>query len=136
MYNSYTISEYLANIYNLDEETRQNIRIGSMLHDIGKIAISHQILESPYKLDEKEWEIMQYNIIITENILKDCVTYEVLKIASHHHEKLDWIGYPHGIYANDLTLSKRIVAVADVISALSQEKSYKKAFPLKKFVKF
>lgn len=129
------ISNYLANIYNLDEQTRQNIHIGAMLHDIGKIAIPHRILESTGKLDGDDWEIMQSHITITEKILKDRVTDEVLKIAARHHEKLDGTGYPYGIYGKDLTLPERIVAVADIISALSQERSYKKAFSLEKICK-
>lgn len=103
-----------------------------MLHDIGKIAIPHRILESPDKLNENDWKIMQSHITITEKILKNRVTDEVLKIASCHHEKLDGTGYPYGIYAKDLTLPERIVAVSDVISALVQERSYKKAFSLEK----
>ena len=126
------ISDCLANIYNLDEKTSKNIRLGAMLHDIGKIAIPHRILESPDKLNENDWKIMQSHITITEKILKNRVTDEVLKIASCHHEKLDGTGYPYGIYAKDLTLPERIVAVSDVISALVQERSYKKAFSLEK----
>ena len=126
------ISDYLANIYNLDEETRQKIHLGAMLHDMGKIAIPHRILESPDKLSHEDWEIMESHALLTEKILKDRVDDEVLKIAIRHHERLDGTGYPYQLLENDLTLPERIVAVADVISALSQDRSYKKAFSLDK----
>lgn len=126
------VSDCLAKIYNLDEETCKKIHLGAMLHDMGKIAIPHRILESPDKLNEEDWEIMQSHASITENILKDRVTDEVLKIASRHHERIDGTGYPYGISEDDLTLAERIVAVADVVGALSQERSYKKAFSLEK----
>ncbi len=86
-------------------------------------------MESPDKLDAEDWEIMQSHASITEKILKGRVTDEVLKIASRHHERVDGTGYPYGISDNDLTLAERIVAVVDdVVGALLQERSYKKAF--------
>ena len=126
------VSDCLARIYNLDEETCEKIHLGAMLHDIGKIAIPHRILESPDKLNAEDWDIMQSHASITEKILKDRVTDEVLKIASRHHERMDGTGYPYGIKEKDLTLPERIVAVADVVGALSQDRSYKKAFSLDK----
>ena len=126
------ISDYLANIYSLDEETLYKIHLGAMLHDMGKIAIPRRILESPDKLSPEDWEIMESHALLTEKILKDRVDDEVLKIAIRHHERLDGTGYPYKISEKDLTLPERIVAVSDVISALSQDRSYKKAFSLDK----
>ena len=126
------ISDCLAKIYHLDEETSQKIHLGALLHDMGKIAIPHRILESPDKLNDEDWEIMESHALLTEKILKDRVDDTVLKIAIRHHERLDGTGYPYQISEKDLTLPERIVAVADIISALSQDRSYKKAFSLDK----
>lgn len=126
------ISDCLAKIYHLDEEISQKIHLGAMLHDMGKIAIPHRILESPDKLNDEDWEIMESHALLTEKILKDRVDDTVLKIAIRHHERLDGTGYPYQISEKDLTLPERIVAVADIISALSQDRSYKKAFSLDK----
>ena len=126
------ISDCLAKIYHLDDETSQKIHLGAMLHDMGKIAIPHRILESPDKLNDEDWKIMESHALLTEKILKDRVDDTVLKIAIRHHERLDGTGYPYQISEKDLTLPERIVAVADIISALSQDRSYKKAFSLDK----
>lgn len=126
------ISDCLAKIYHLDEEMSEKIHLGAMLHDMGKIAIPHRILESPDKLNDEDWEIMESHALLTEKILKDRVDDTVLKIAIRHHERLDGTGYPYQISENELTLPERIVAVADIISALSQDRSYKKAFSLDK----
>lgn len=123
-------SDMLADCFGLEQRVKDEIHIGAMLHDLGKIAIPVQILECPGKLSGREWEIMKSHVMITEDILKGYVSDEVLQIAIRHHETLDGSGYPRGLSAADLTLPQRIVAVADIVSALSEERSYKQAFPL------
>lgn len=123
-------SDMLADCFGLDERVKDEIHVGAMLHDLGKIAIPIQILECPGKLDGREWEIMKSHVMITEDILKGYVSDEILQIAIRHHETLDGSGYPRGLRAEDLTLPQRIVAVGDIVSALSEERSYKQAFPL------
>lgn len=123
-------SYMLADYFDLDENVKKEIYIGSILHDLGKIAIPVEILECPGKLDARSWEIMKSHVMITEDILKGCVSDEILQIAIRHHETLDGAGYPRGIDATELTLPQCIVAVSDIVSALSEERSYKQAFPL------
>lgn len=125
-------SGMLSDYFGLDENVKNEIYIGSILHDLGKIAIPVEILECPGKLDGRSWEIMKSHVIITEDILRDCVSDEILQIAIRHHETLDGAGYPYGIDATELTLPQCIVAVSDIVSALSEERSYKQAFPLHK----
>ena len=124
------ISSILARLCQVDETTYKNICIGALLHDIGKIAIPYEILESKGKLNEEEWQIMKSYVLITEKLLKGNVDEEILQIAIRHHETLDGQGYPYGIDGSQLTLPQRIVAVADIISALCQERSYKPALSL------
>lgn len=123
-------SDMLADCFGLEQKVKDQIHIGAMLHDLGKIAIPLEILECPGKLDGRSWEIMKSHVMITEDILKGYVSDEILQIAIRHHETLDGSGYPRGLRAKDLTLPQRIVAVGDIVSALSEERSYKQAFPL------
>lgn len=123
-------SDMLADYFELEQSVKDNIHIGAILHDLGKIAIPVEILECPGKLDGRAWEIMKSHVMITEDILKGYVSDEILQIAIRHHETLDGSGYPRGIGAKDLTLPQCIVAVSDIVSALSEERSYKQAFPL------
>lgn len=123
-------SDMLADCFGLEDKVKDEIHIGAMLHDLGKVAIPLEILESPGKLDGRVWDIMKSHVMITEEILKGYVSDEILQIAIRHHETLDGCGYPRGLGEADLTLPQRIVAVGDIVSALSEERSYKQAFPL------
>lgn len=73
--------------------------------------------------------IMQRHVVVTDQILTDVIPDEIREIASRHHEKLDGSGYPLGLHAEELTLPQRIVALADIISALGSSRSYKEPFP-------
>lgn len=122
------ISLILANLLDLDEASVDNIHFGSLLHDIGKVATPVEILEKPGSLTSAEFEIMRRHVVLTNVILNGSIKPEICKIASRHHEKLDGSGYPDGLLEKDLTQSERIVAVADVMSALIGRRSYKNAF--------
>lgn len=126
------LSEKLARLFGLEERELAAIRLGALLHDLGKIAIPTRVLEFPGKLSTEDWEIMKSHVMITGELLRDRVDGEVVDIAVRHHETLDGKGYPLGLSAKDLTLPQRIVAVADIVSALSEERAYKPAFPLEK----
>lgn len=101
---------------------------GALLHDLGKIAIPLDILESPGKLSDEDMRIMKAHVRITEMILSGLVEPDVLEIAARHHEKLDGSGYHKGLTERDLTLPQKIVAVADMLSALYGQRSYKDSF--------
>lgn len=123
-----SISMEIAKVLNLPKLDLEKIYYGSLLHDIGKIAIPIYILEKPSSLNDTEMEIMKSHIDFTENILKDYVNADIFKIASRHHEKIDGSGYLYGLKGDMLSVNERIVAVADIMSALSGERSYKKEF--------
>ena len=107
------------------------------MHDIGKIGIPDNILGKPGKLDKDEWEIMQTHVNIGGDIIGDNES-ELLKmaqeIALYHHEKWDGNGYPHKLKGEEIPLSARIVAIADVFYALTSERPYKPAWPIEKAV--
>ncbi len=122
------ISRMLASYFRLEDELRQKVFYGAMLHDLGKIGIPVEILEYPGKLSAQAMQIMRTHVDLTEQILGGDVDVTAEKIALRHHEKLDGSGYPKGLTAAELTLAERIVAVADIVSALLGVRSYKRAF--------
>lgn len=128
------ISLETGKLLGLPEKDLQALYIGAFLHDIGKIAIPHSILDKPGRLTPSEYEIVKRHIPEGEQILRGVVSNEICDIALRHHEKLDGSGYSRGLDARALTFSQRIVAVADIFSALSQRRSYKEAFPKERVV--
>ncbi|WP_019614877.1 response regulator [Psychromonas ossibalaenae] len=107
------------------------------MHDIGKIGIPDYILGKPGKLDADEWHIMQQHAQFGANILDDNES-EILQLAQEialcHHEKWDGSGYPNGLAGEEIPLSARIVAIADVFDALTSTRPYKEAWPVEKAV--
>ena len=112
------------------------------LHDIGKIAISDLILNKPGRFTEEEFKIMQSHTTEGKNILTKIETNasdmdegylkESIEMAQYHHEKWDGTGYPRGVKGDEIPISARIMAVADVFDALVAERVYKAAFPYEK----
>lgn len=130
-----TFATEIAQLMRVSASERQDLYYGALLHDIGKIMIPVPILESPNRLGESEMETMRSHVVHTENILKGAVDNNVLQIAVRHHEKLDGSGYPNGISGDQLTRPQRIVAVADILSALYQRRSYKDSYDLSTIAK-
>ena len=126
------ISQVLAERLCEDYEEIRDVYWGAMLHDLGKIGIPMEILEFPGKLSSQDMKIMKDHVTLTGYILGDSVSQSVREIALRHHEKLDGSGYPRGLSAKELNTPQRIVAVADVVSALTGVRSYKGAFPTEK----
>lgn len=128
------ISLQIANILKVNEETARNIKIASMLHDIGKIAIPIEVLEKTDKLTDEEYEQIKNHAIIGYRILSDLGLDDLRDIATLHHEKLDGTGYPFGLKEDEISLEVRIVAIADILSALVYKRTYKEEFPKDKVV--
>ena len=122
------ISYQIAKLYGLDEEKLTSIKVASVLHDIGKIGIPVEILEKPGSLTNDEFEIMKGHARIGYDILSGLNIDDISKIGTLHHEKLDGTGYPFGLKGHEITLEMRIVAIADIVSALLGSRSYKEEF--------
>jgi hypothetical protein len=108
------------------------------LHDLGKVGIPDSILKKPGKLSDEEWGIMKTHAAIGENILSSVESdtkskFEVVTIAAEisggHHEKWDGSGYPRALIGEQIPLSARIMALADVYDALTSARVYKPAWP-------
>jgi putative two-component system response regulator len=128
------ISEYsvvLARATGWTGEEVENIRLASIMHDIGKIGISDSILLKPGSLNKDEFENIKKHTIIGYEILYGSGS-DFLKMAQDivltHHEKWDGTGYPLGLRGEQIPVAGRIVAVADVFDALTSPRVYKAAF--------
>ena len=127
-------AEQLGRLARLSGKDLRDLHYGALLHDLGKIAIPLNILESTGRLNDDEMKIMKAHVRITEMILEGVVDDAVLQIAVRHHEKLDGTGYHKGLKAEDLTLAQQIIAVADILSALHGKRSSKDAFSKEKIL--
>ncbi len=132
--NTTTISVFIAQKLGLSDNEIKKIYYGSLVHDIGKIAIDSEILEYNGIFDEYQMSEMKKHVSFTEEILKDTFSSDIIKIAVSHHEKLNGSGYPLHIEDKDLTLSQKIVVVSDITSALVGARKYKESYTWKKCI--
>ncbi len=110
----------------LSPERMRTLRRAALLHDIGKLSVSNTILDKPGKLDADEFGIIKRHSALTRDILNRMPSLrEIAVIAGEHHEKLDGTGYPFGLKAEHLSLESRLIAVADVYGALSEDRPYR-----------
>ncbi len=113
----------------LSDREIENLRHAAILHDLGKIGISDDILRKKTKLDEREFaEIKKHPRIGAEIIESIQFLHEVIFIILYHHERYDGLGYSSGLRGEEIPLGARIVAVADVYKALITNRPYRKAF--------
>ncbi|MBR1723836.1 MAG: HD domain-containing protein [Ruminococcus sp.] len=124
----------------LTDEFAENLRNAAPLHDIGKIHVSDVILNKPGRLTDEEFEIMKTHTTLGSEIIDRAISMvsdsgylrEAKDVSEYHHEKWNGEGYPHGISGEDIPLSARIMAVADVFDALVSRRSYKEPFSFEK----
>lgn len=127
------MSAMLAEEMGLPQEQIELIRQAAPLHDVGKIGISDTILLKPGKLTFTEFEQIKAHTIIGGRILTGSafpLLQTAEQIALYHHERWDGTGYPHGLKGEKIPLVGRIVALADVFDALTNERPYKRAWSL------
>ncbi len=126
--------ETLAHTLGLDAERAERIRLASQLHDVGKVAVPDHVLRKPGKLSTEEFEIIKTHAEAGYRMLAGSGS-EVVQlgagIAYTHHERWDGSGYPRGLSREEIPTEGRIAAVADVFDALTSDRVYRPAFPMK-----
>lgn len=120
------LCEKLANALQMPEHELKEIKNAGLLHDIGKIAISENLLNKPGKLTMEEFEEVRRHPEIGYRIL--CSANEMTDIAEYvlaHHERWDGEGYPRGLAGENIPLQARIIAIADTFDAMTSIRSYR-----------
>ncbi|MGM0379754.1 MAG: DUF3369 domain-containing protein [Bacillota bacterium] len=133
------ISVLIAKEYGIGKKEIELLKTVAPLHDIGKIAISDEILLKPGKLNDEEFERVKKHTVYGAKLIeyKSQRIFELAsEIARHHHEKWDGSGYPDHLKKDDISVFSRIVSVADVFDALSHDRCYKDAWSLEKIVNY
>lgn len=124
-------TDMIAEELGLTTDHRRWLRRAALLHDLGKLSVSNQILDKPAKLDPEEWAKVRAHSWHSERILERIGVFrDIAPIAGQHHERLDGKGYPYALTAEELCLEVRILSVADVFDALSAERPYRAALPI------
>lgn len=126
-------SRILAKLLGMSEKQSNIIELGSTTHDIGKIAIPDAVLNKPGIFDKEDRRIMNKHSAIGYDMLKHSkrpILKTAATIAYEHHEKYNGKGYPRGLKGEEINISARIVALADVFDALGSDRVYKKAWKL------
>jgi len=127
----------LAEKMGIHGEELIHVRRGTLLHDIGKIAIPDSILQKPGPLNDEEWDTMRRHPSIAFEMLFSINFLEpALEIPYCHHEKWDGSGYPRGLKGEEIPLSARIFAIVDVWDALSSDRPYRKAWSRHKVIEY
>ena len=127
----------VARAMGFDEEELIHIRHGTILHDIGKMAIPDEILRKPGPLTDSEREIVMHHPKVAYDLLVRIPHLKkALEIPYLHHEKWDGTGYPRGLKGDEIPLSARIFAVVDVWDALSSDRPYRKAWSKEKVAQY
>ncbi len=122
----------------LDREYLDFLLRAAPMHDFGKIAVSDTVLQKPGRLTADEYEVMKTHTVRGADMIKDSLaTLEepgyitiAWQVARHHHERWDGLGYPDGLCGEEIPLCARVVAVADVFDAVSQDRCYRDAMSL------
>ncbi|RME80276.1 MAG: HD domain-containing protein [Planctomycetota bacterium] len=124
-------ADTIAREYKLPAHARRELKICSLLHDIGKVIIKDSILSKPGRLTDYEFKIMQMHPQIGSNITEKIGKHFAEKIL-YHHERYDGKGYPAGLKGDEIPLISRIIAIADAFDAMTSRRSYRNSMTVEK----
>ena len=128
---SHKVSSYavlIAEAIGLEGHEVEAVRLGAMLHDVGKVGIMESILNKNGPLNPDEWEAMKRHVEFGARLLEPLRgTESIREMVAHHHEFFDGSGYPEGLAGNQIPRGARIIAIADAYDTITSERTYKKA---------
>ena len=118
----------IARTMGVSDDRTEGIRLAALVHDIGKSSLPPEVLAKPGPLSTAEFELVKRHARAGHDILAPIVLpWPIADVALKHHERLDGSGYPAGLSANDIPLEARIVAVADVVEAMTADRPHRPA---------
>jgi PAS domain S-box-containing protein len=127
------IAEKIGRSLGWDENRILGIRLAGELHDLGKISIPLDILNKPGKLSDSEYRLVQEHVVKCYDLIKDIeFPFSLAETIHQHHERLDGSGYPCGLTSDSVILEARILAVSDVLEAMTSYRPYREALGLDK----
>jgi len=125
------ISIAIAQALDFSDERLRIIEGGALLHDVGKIGISEEILNKTTSLTNEEYEIIKMHPVYGERIIAHMEMFQPYKpIIRSHHERLDGKGYPDGLKGDQIPLEVRIISIADAYDSMTSRRAYREALPV------
>ena len=122
------LSSAIGRRLELPEEQIEGLYLGSLMHDIGKIAVPFELITKPGRLTTLEFELMKTHCAAGWDIVKDIeFPWPIAAMVLQHHERMDGTGYPNGLHRDAIALEAAIVAVADVVDAMASHRPYRPA---------
>ncbi|MCR4424881.1 MAG: HD domain-containing protein [Firmicutes bacterium] len=123
-------SRFLADVFGLEGDKLRTLETAGLLHDLGKLTVPDEILEKPGPLTADEMDWMRQHAYYTYWLVHPISPHpEIAEWAAFHHERLDGRGYPFGKTGEDLELEHRILCVADIFTALREDRPYRTSLP-------
>lgn len=126
------LARTIATEMGLPKDQIEGVRSAGVIHDLGKIGVPADLLSKPSKLSNTEFELIKMHPQIAFDILKDIeFPWPIASIIYQHHERMNGSGYPQGLSDDSILLEARILAVADVVEAMSSHRPYRPSLGLK-----
>ena len=114
----------------LTEQDLSRLELAGLLHDIGKIGVSEEVLHKPGRLTPEEYEHIKTHCRLGERILRPVDQFApIIEAIVHHHERVDGTGYPDGLTGDELSVGAKILAICDAYDAMTSERPYRSPFP-------
>ena len=122
------LAQEIAKKLGMSDKDAHDLNLIGLIHDVGKIGVPAEILSKPSRLSEAEMNLVKTHVTIGYDILKNVnFIVPVAEIVREHHERLDGSGYPQGLKGDQILMEARIIAVADVVEAMSTHRPYRQA---------
>ena len=122
------LCDRIAEVIGMSDHRRLGLQLGSLIHDIGKVAVPAQILTKPSKLTHAEYSLIKSHALEGASIFDGvALPWPIKEMIAQHHERFDGSGYPFGLQRDEICLEARIIAVADTFDAMASDRPYRKA---------